>query len=139
MSDTVSKEVRSKTMRAIRSKDTKIEYAVFEKLRTEGIRFRRNVRDLPGKPDIAVKKYKIAVFIDSCFWHGCWRHCRMPKSNKNYWLPKIEGNKKRDKEVNIWYRKKQWTLLRFWEHQITKDLESCVKRITEAFDAKKNS
>lgn len=70
MPDVFSKEIRSKIMRAVRSKGTKIEDAVARELFRNGIRYRRNVKDLPGKPDIAIKKYKMVIFIDSCFWHG---------------------------------------------------------------------
>ncbi|OGI25396.1 MAG: hypothetical protein A2287_09455 [Candidatus Melainabacteria bacterium RIFOXYA12_FULL_32_12] len=67
-------------MRAVKSKHTRLEDIVVNELHKRGLRFRRNVKDLKGKPDIAIKKYKIVIFIDSCFWHGCKKHCRMPKS-----------------------------------------------------------
>jgi DNA mismatch endonuclease, patch repair protein len=129
MVDIVSKEIRSKTMRAIRSKDTKIECTINSKLREQKLRFKRNVNSLPGKPDFALKKYKLAVFVDSCFWHGCKLHCRMPQTNTDYWSAKITRNRKRDKKVNLWYFKQKWVLLRFWEHDIEHNLEKCVKAI----------
>lgn len=121
-------------MRAVRSKDTEIEKKIFGELRKRNIRFRRNVSTLLGKPDIASKKLKIAIFIDSCFWHGCRYHCRMPSSNVAYWRAKIDRNKKRDKEVKKWYLKNGWNILRFWEHEIKKDFESCIEKIVKVFD-----
>lgn len=118
MSDTLTKENRRKAMQSIKSKKTKIENKVTSELWRRGIRFRRNVDNLYGKPDIAIKKYKIVIFIDSCFWHGCILHCRLPKSNKEYWIKKIERNINRDLEVNNYYREKGWHLMRVWEHEL---------------------
>lgn len=119
-------------MKAIRSKDTRIENKVVKELRKKNLKFRRNVNSLFGKPDIASKKLKVAIFIDSCFWHGCPYHCRMPVSNVIYWKNKIKRNKQRDKEVNKWYIKNRWKLLRLWEHKIEKNTEQCVKKISAA-------
>jgi len=132
MSDSVSKQLRSKTMRAIRSRDTKIERFVASQFSKQGFRFRRNVNSLPGKPDFALKKYKIVVFIDSCFWHGCKIHCRMPNSNKKYWMSKIERNKTRDVEVNEYYNNKKWNLFRFWEHDINNDFKGNISMIRKS-------
>lgn len=129
MADSVNQQIRRKTMQAIRSKDTKIERIVSLYFSRERFRFRRNVVDLPGKPDFALKKYRMVVFIDSCFWHGCKHHCRMPASNKAYWTSKINRNKKRDKEINKFYASEGWTLFRFWEHDIKDDFIQNVKNI----------
>ncbi len=129
MSDKVAKEIRSRTMRAVRSKGSRIERLFFAALKVRGIRFRKNVISLFGKPDIASNKYKLAIFIDSCFWHGCRYHCRRPQSNQSYWLTKIEKNKERDRDVRQWYRKKGWTILRFWEHEIDNNLEKCITKV----------
>lgn len=134
MADTVSKAIRNKTMRAIKAEDTKLENTVICELSRHGCRFRKNVKDLYGKPDLAIKKYKIAIFIDSCFWHGCPYHCRMPHSNKNYWNAKIERNKKRDKDVNLWFKKNEWLMLRFWEHKINSNLDECIKEIQDCLE-----
>lgn len=127
--DKFSKEIRSKIMSCIRGKGTKIEDAVSRELFKNGIRFRRNVKDLPGTPDIAIKKYKIAIFIDSCFWHGCPDHFKMPKSNCEYWENKISTNMKRDQKFNQIYKDTDWHLLRIWEHQLIKDYNATIKQI----------
>lgn len=129
MVDKVSKEVRSRTMSAIRSNDTKMEVKFRKALFAEGIRFRKNVSGLTGKPDVAIKSKKIAVFLDSCFWHRCPRHFRRPQSNLDYWIPKIDRNTKRDKMINARYKKMGWKVFRFWEHEVEKSLEKCVGKV----------
>lgn len=105
-------------MSKIKSKDTKLEISLRKKLWNAGIRYRKNPSGYFGKPDLVIKKYKIAIFIDSCFWHGCKKHFRMPSSNKKYWADKIARNKTRDKEVNKYYKKLDWEIIRIWEHNI---------------------
>lgn len=85
--DNLSKEDRTKNMRAIKSVSS-LEHKVCKALWRKGLRFRRNVKDLPGRPDIAIKKYKLVMFIDSCFWHGCRLHQVQPKTNAEYWAKK---------------------------------------------------
>jgi len=99
--DKYDKATRSRMMRAVKSKSTRLEDKVAHELWKRGFRFRRNVKDLYGKPDIAIKKYKVVVFIDSCFWHGCKEHCRMPESNKEFWEKKIVQNMERDNVSGI--------------------------------------
>ena len=121
-------------MQAIRSKDTTIELALRKALWKKGIRYRKNYKGLIGKPDIVITKYRIVVFCDSDFWHGYdWdnRKSRI-KSNQEYWIPKIERNMKRDKEVTAVLVEQGWIVLRFWEHSIRKNLESCLDDIEEA-------
>ena len=129
MADNVSKELRTKTMRAIRSKKTKLEEIVSKELWNRGIRFRKNVNSLYGKPDIAIKKHRVVIFIDSCFWHGCELHCRLPKSNKEYWVNKINRNKQRDKEVTNYYQNLDWTILRIWEHELKENFQEVIDKI----------
>ena len=136
--DNVTKEIRSKTMSAIKSKRTKLEDKISKKLWNHGYRFRRNDKSLYGNPDISIKKYKVVIFIDSCFWHGCEYDCRIPKSNVDYWINKIERNKERDRQVTEYYKKKRWFILRIWEHQIKKDIDGTIKSvITHIEKAKK--
>lgn len=126
--DDLTPEQRRKNMQAIRSKDTSIEIALRTALWHRGIRYRKNYKQLPGKPDIAITKHRIAVFCDSDYWHGYdWenRHQRI-KSNRDYWIPKIERNMARDKEVTAQLQAMGWTVLRFWEWQIKKHLDECV-------------
>ena len=137
--DDLTPEQRKKNMRAIRSKDTTIELALRKALWQRGIRYRKNYKGLIGKPDIVITKYRIAVFCDSDFWHGYdWenRKARI-KSNQNYWIPKIERNMKRDREVTEVLVEQGWIVLRFWEHTIRKELEECVDDIQEAVDVRK--
>ncbi len=105
-------------MSAVKSKETLLEKKMRRALSKHGLRYRKNVKYLTGKPDVAFIGKKIVVFIDSCFWHGCKKHFRMPKTNINYWKTKIEKNKKRDKEVNKIYKKNGWVVLRVWEHDL---------------------
>jgi len=129
VTDKVSGEIRRKTMQAIKSKNTLLEEKVIKELWKRGIRFRRNVSDLEGKPDIAIKKYKQAVFIDSCFWHGCTLHCRMPESNIEYWMHKIERNRKRDEQINDAYKNRNWRILRVWEHDIKDSFDETIATV----------
>ena len=110
--DRITREQRSKNMSAVKSK-SHLEEIVSKQLWNRGIRFRRNVRSLKGNPDIAIKKYKIVIFIDSCFWHCCPEHGTMPKSNIEFWETKLNRNKERDREVNAYYKNQHWTILRF--------------------------
>ena len=138
--DDLTPEQRRKNMQAIKSKDTSIEIALRLALWHSGIRYRKNFKVLPGKPDIAITRYKIAVFCDSDFWHGYdWenRHQRI-KSNREYWIPKIERNMQRDKEVTATLQAMGWTVLRFWEWQIKKQLDECVNTIIEAVEASRS-
>jgi DNA mismatch endonuclease, patch repair protein len=116
MTDNLTKEQRKKNMRAIKSQST-LENKVTKDLWRLGFRFRKNA-NLYGKPDISIKKYKIVIFIDSCFWHCCPVHGNMPKSNKDYWEKKLERNIQRDIEVNQYYIDKGWNILRVWEHDL---------------------
>lgn len=120
-------------MQAIRSKDSEIEILLRKELWKRGIRYRKNFAKLPGKPDIVLTKYKIAIFVDSEFWHGYdWENRKNDiKSNRDFWIKKIEGNIKRDKEVTAILENEGWTVLRFWGKQIKKDLQGCINTIQE--------
>lgn len=128
MSDSVSSQKRSQIMSRVRSKDTKPELKVRSALHRRGLRYRLGY-PLPGKPDIVFVRARVAIFIDSCFWHGCSEHLRMPKSNKEYWEAKIARNVERDSEVNAWYADSEWKQMRFWEHDLKERFESCVDEI----------
>lgn len=126
MTDIMSKEQRSKTMGAIRAQ-SKLENIFTKSLWNQGLRFRKNVRKLKGTPDIVIQKYRIVIFVDSCFWHGCPIHFKRPKSNQEFWDTKITRNRERDKEVDEYYIGKGWNLKRIWEHQIRSDLEGVTE------------
>ena len=128
MVDTVSAEKRSQTMRAIRSSNTQFERHFRKLLHNAGLSFATGDK-LPGKPDLVFRKAKVAVFLDSCFWHGCRWHCRMPKSNTAYWTEKIERNRRRDRAIRDDYRKTAWTIQRIWEHSIRADPQRCIDQI----------
>lgn len=123
MADTHSKETRSYNMSRIRSKDTKPETMVRKYLFSKGLRFRKNDKRYPGKPDILLPKYKAAVFINGCFWHsheGCPVFV-LPKSNQEYWVPKLEKNRRRDEENYAALRKDGWHVYIVWECELKKD------------------
>lgn len=124
-------EKRSELMRKIRSTNTKPEQALRKELWKRGYRYRLYVKGLKGKPDIVIKKYKLVVFIDGEFWHGYKWEEKKPKikANREYWVRKIERNIERDKENTTHLISQGYTVLRFWEHEIRKDIESCVKQI----------
>lgn len=139
MTDNLTKDQRRKNMQAIRSSNTKMEKFVAKELWTRGYRFRKNVKDLIGKPDIAIKKYKVVIFLDSCFWHGCKEHFIFPKSNTEYWMSKISRNIQRDQQVNDYYSKSGWHILRVWEHEVKSDKLMAVNKIALFIDEYKNA
>lgn len=130
MTDKITKEQRSKIMGSIRAQ-SKLENLFSKALWHRGPRFRKNVRKLRGTPDIAIQKYKIVIFVDSYFWHGCPIHYKRPKSNQEFWDTKISRNKERDAEVDIYYINQGWHVLRIWEHDIRKDLDKTVESTLE--------
>lgn len=120
MADKFSKETRSRIMGSIKRR-SKLEDKVSKALWKTGIRFRKNDKSLYGTPDISIKTFKIVIFIDSCFWHVCPEHFKMPKSNTDFWIKKVESNIERDKRVTEYYINKGWNLMRVWEHELKKD------------------
>ena len=127
--DIFSKRKRSEIMSHVRSKESKIEKRIGKILWAQGLRYRKNVRSMFGNPDFVMKKHKIAVFVDSCFWHGCKKHGSYPKTNRSFWARKIFRNKERDLEVNRHYRKTKWKVLRIWEHEIKRNPDFTIKKI----------
>ena len=113
-------EQRHKNMQAVKNKDSKIETILRKELWSRGLYYRKNVRTILGKPDIAFKQKKVAVFCDSEFWHGYdWENRKTDiKSNRDFWIPKIERNIQRDKEVTESLRKEGWIVLRYWGKDI---------------------
>lgn len=122
---------RSENMSRIRSKDTSIEIILRKALWSRGIRYRKNCKDVYGKPDICFKGKKIAVFCDSEFWHGKYylEGKYIPKTNIEYWVVKLEKNIARDNIVNDKLKNDGWIVLRFWEKEIKQNLEFCVEQI----------
>lgn len=137
MADNLSKEVRSMNMSHIRSTNSKPEEKVRKYLFAHGFRYRKNVRSLPGCPDVVLPKYKTVIFVNGCFWHkhDCGRFV-YPKSNVEYWHKKINRNVERDVENTALLQKAGWKVLVIWECQLKKkvideNLEKLVKQIKE--------
>lgn len=122
-------------MSRIRGQNTKPELVLRKALWEKGVRYRINSK-LPGKPDISIKKYKLAIFIDGEFWHGYnWDERQLSiKSNRRFWIPKIERNMQRDQEVNQKLEDLGFTVFRFWSKEILNNLEVCVKDILNYID-----
>lgn len=133
MTDVLSPSQRSYCMSRIRGKDTKPELILRKALWANGLRYRLKNK-LPGRPDIFFPVKKIAIFVDGCFWHGCPDHCQIPKTNQTFWEGKLSKNKLRDKEISRALENGGWCVIRFWEHEVKKNLPSCVKRVVEAFN-----
>lgn len=134
--DVLTPENRRKCMQRIKSKDTSIEVLLRKALWNKGYRYRKNYKALPGTPDIALTKYKIAIFCDGELFHGKdWAVLkpRLAKGNNGeYWVKKIERNKNRDDEVNKALLFQGWTVIRFWGTDIKKRTDECVKVVEEA-------
>lgn len=122
---------RSKIMGKIRGKNTKPELSFRKALWHAGYRYRIDYKKLIGKPDILLKKYKTAIFIDGEFWHGHnWEERKDKiKSNREFWIPKIERNIQRDREVNAALDELGYTVFRFWESEVKKNLETCLQKV----------
>lgn len=116
--DIWDKEKRSAVMAKIRSKDTKPELIVRRYLYHRGYRYRKNVKGLPGTPDIVLKKYRVIIFVHGCFWHGHEVDSHIPSSNNAFWKKKIERNKQRDERNKEALRAMGWNVITIWECQL---------------------
>ncbi|MDR2758321.1 MAG: very short patch repair endonuclease [Spirochaetaceae bacterium] len=133
--DNLTPEQRHKCMSHIHSSDTKPEVFFRKALWKWGIRYRKNVKDLLGTPDIAIKKYKIVIFIDGDFWHGNdWKKKHFLSQEEllstysDYWQKKIRRNIERDKKVKKYYKNIGWTVLRFLTSETEKSLNKCITK-----------
>ena len=128
MADNLTPEQRSYCMSRIKSKDTRLEVRVRSELHRRGFRFRKHVKDLPGKPDVVFTRVKVAVFIDGDFWHGyrfpSWEH-----KVTDFWKKKISKNRERDAKKHRMLRAMGWRVVRLWQHEIEKDLGASINRI----------
>ena len=133
--DNLTKEQRHKNMQNIKSKDTKIEVQLRKALWAKGYHYRKNDKKLPGKPDIVLGKYKIVIFCDSEFFHGKDWEVLRPQlekgTNPEYWVKKIENNRRRDDEINKELTFEGWTVIRFWGKDIKNKLDECIKVIED--------
>lgn len=136
MPDVLTPQQRRKNMQNIKASDTKIEVLLRKALWNNGYRYRKNYKKLPGKPDIVLTKYKIAIFCDSEFFHGKdWEalRLRLEKSNNGeFWIKKIARNREHDDEINKKLLFLGWTVIRFWGNDIKKHTDECVRVIEEA-------
>lgn len=123
-----TKEQIGFNMRQVKNKDSEIEITLRKELWRRGLRYRKNVKTITGKPDIVFKGKKVAVFCDSEFWHGYdWEHRNLEiKSRREFWVPKIERNIKRDREVSEMLEAEGWIVLRFWGRQIKNNTAGCA-------------
>ena len=140
--DRLTKEQRRKNMQAVKATGSKIEVLLAKALFARGYRYRKNDKTVFGKPDLTFKRLKIAIFVDSEFWHGKdWQKKKHEhKSNQEFWYAKIERNIQRDIEVNTKLKEQKWKVLRFWGKEIEHDLSSCIAKIEKGIIAtnKKN-
>ena len=137
--DVHSTEQRSRNMRAIRSSETKMERLLSRELWSRGLRFRKNVRSVFGKPDLAIKRYKIAVFVDSEFFHGKdWEINKFKiGTNKDFWWKKIESNIARDVIVNKTLKKQGWKVIRIWSQDVKKYTNRCAEKIIKIVESRR--
>ncbi len=135
----MTEEQRSYCMSRIRGKNTSIENLLSHELWHRGLRFRRNGRGIYGHPDISIRKYRIAIFCDGDFWHGYdWENRKDAiKSNREYWIAKIERNMEKDAEVNHILSSQGWTVIRLWEHEIRNDLPDAADLVMRLIGEKK--
>jgi len=130
---------RSRTMSRIRSKDSKPEMILRRALWAKNIRYRLHEKSLPGKPDIAIKKYRLAIFVDGEFWHGFdWENRRERiRSNRRFWIPKIERNMQKDERTNRALRSMGYTVFRFWSQDVLKNLPAVLNQIELYLESRK--
>ena len=138
--DVHNKKQRSKNMRAIKAKNTKIERLLAKALWSRGYRYRKNNKDIFGNPDFTFRKLKIAIFCDSEFFHGKdWETQKHRiRTNTEFWQKKIESNIERDKKVNEYLLKNGWKVIRFWGNDIKKNIELCIKKIEDEIESRKD-
>lgn len=132
-------EIRSKIMRAVKSKGSKIEIKLMKALWARGMRYRKHVRSLVGTPDIVFSKKKVVVFCDSEFWHGKnWNERKHDiKTRQDFWYKKIERNIEKDIEVNEQLLAQGWIVIRFWGKDIMKDVDKCCDEVFNALNPSK--
>lgn len=134
-----TKEQISRNMKSNKGKDTKPELLLRKELWRRGLRYRKNYKELYGKPDIVFLGARIAVFVDGKMWHGYdWEHQKDDfKSRRDYWIPKIERNIEHDYEVTQELISLDWLVMRFWDFEIKKNLQECADKIERAYNNRK--
>ena len=138
MPDNLTPEQRSYCMSRVKGKDTGLETRVRSELHRRGFRFRKHLKELPGKPDIIFTRAKVAIFVDGDFWHGyeysTWEH-----KLSNFWKTKISKTIERDRKNHRQLREMGWTVIRVWENELERDFKASIQRITSAVNLKKKA
>jgi len=137
--DTVTAQERSRIMAKVKARGNKsTELKLIKIFKEYSIMGWRRSYPLIGKPDFVFPKPRLAIFVDGCFWHGCQEHCRLPESNRDYWVAKINKNKKRDRLISKELRSKNWNVIRVWEHELKKNIYNNklrkIKKIVQQSD-----
>ena len=130
MADHLTVEQRSRAMKRVKLRNGSIEKLVQLELKARNMKFRRNVRSLPGSPDIVFSRSKVAVFVDGDFWHG-WRLPTWEYKLSPFWREKLRTNRRRDQRNFKRLRSLGWKVIRVWQHQLTDDREACINRILQ--------
>lgn len=126
---TAKSQAISALMSRMPRESSKPEVALRRELHRRGMRFRLHLRGLPGTPDIAFTRARVAVFVDGCFWHACPEHVTVPKNNREWWIAKLEGNVERDRRKDAELRDLGWVPLHLWEHTPTSDMADRVEAL----------
>lgn len=135
MADNVPAYKRSEIMSKVRGSGNKsTELRLITLMRGCGIKGWRRKQKLPGSPDFVFRRYRVAVFVDGCFWHGCPKHGRLPKSNRTFWIDKLTRNKMRDRRIGRELHTRSWRVVRIWEHEL-KTPEVAIRKIQRALVA----
>jgi DNA mismatch endonuclease (patch repair protein) len=136
MSDTLSPSQRSQLMSRIRGLNTGPERALFQALGARRLKYKKHVKDLPGRPEAVFPESRVVVFVDGCFWHGCRWHYRPPRTNRSYWSKKLKANVARDRAQSKALRDTGWTVIRLWEHTVVADSAQAVWKIEKVVSAR---
>lgn len=131
MRDHLTPEQRSRAMRNVKLKDGSIEQILQKGLRSNGVKFKRHIRSLPGSPDLVFKQQRVVVFIDGDFWHG-WRLSSWEHKLSPFWRNKLWANRQRDQRNFRKLRSQGWRVIRFWQHQIVRNKDRCLQEILQS-------
>lgn len=131
MRDHLTREQRSRAMKSVKLRNGSIEKILQRELRSHSVKFRRNVRSLPGSPDIVFMQQRVVVFVDGDFWHGWYLPSWEYKLSK-FWREKLRANRKRDQRNFRKLRSQGWRVIRLWQHELIRDKEGCAQRVLKA-------
>jgi len=134
--DSVTTQERSRIMSNVKARGNKsTELKLIKLFKENGLTGWKRNYPVKGKPDFVFLPQRVAIFVDGCFWHGCEDHCRVPSSNQEYWLAKINRNQERDIATTTAFKERNWSVIRIWEHELTrKNSIEVLNRITSMLD-----